>query len=94
MLPQEERRISVLVQDVTGQKQLRLPDVPPDALVDEVVAKLLADHHFPRNDSEGRPLTYRARLDREGRHLGGEERIGDALQPGDNLTLQPNVDAG
>jgi hypothetical protein len=39
-------------------------------------------------------LSYQARLEREGRHLNAAERIGDALERGDKLTLQPNIDAG
>jgi hypothetical protein len=43
---------------------------------------------------EGRPLTYHARLDREGRHLQSSELVGQALQEGDRVVLQPNIDAG
>jgi hypothetical protein len=42
----------------------------------------------------GRPLTYHARLEREGRHLHASERVGDAVQNGDKVVLQPNIDAG
>jgi len=35
-----------------------------------------------------------SRLEREGRHLHASERIGDALQTEDHLTLHPNIDAG
>jgi hypothetical protein len=49
---------------------------------------------LPQNDVAGRPLKYQARLDREGRHLQPWERIGQALQNGDSVMLQPNVDAG
>ena len=49
---------------------------------------------LPQSDSGGRPLNYHARLEHEGRHLHASERIGDVLEMGDHLTLQPNVDAG
>jgi hypothetical protein len=55
---------------------------------------MLGKMNLPRNDASGAPLTYQARLEREGRHLNASERIGDALERGDKLTLQPNIDAG
>jgi hypothetical protein len=82
------------VSDVSGQKVMQVGDVPVDATVTELIEGLLTRMRLPPNDSGGRPLTYQARLDREGRHLGGAERVADAVQPGDRLTLQPNVDAG
>ena len=82
------------VSDVTGQKVLAVSDLPTEATVADVVRGLVARMRLPANDAAGRPLTYHARLDREGRHLLGSERISDALQPGDRLVLQPNVDAG
>jgi hypothetical protein len=48
---------------------------------------------LPRN-AAGRPVTYHARLDREGRHLHATETVGEALQPNDRIVLQPNIDAG
>jgi len=91
----ESESISMLeVSDVTGQKRLELSDVPADATVGEVIEELLADLNLSPTDVEGRPLTYQARLDREGRHLHPSEKIGDATRSGDHLTLQPNIDAG
>ena len=87
--------IAVLeVSDVSGQKTATVTDVPSDASVGELVEQLLAELQLTRNDSSGRPLTYQARLDREGRHLLASERVGDALHAGDRLVLQPNIDAG
>jgi len=86
--------VSVHVSDVTGQKVLNVPDVPADATVGELIQGLLAHMNLPPNDSGGGPLSYQARLEREGRHLHATERVGDALQTGDRLTLQPNIDAG
>jgi hypothetical protein len=82
------------VSDVSGQKTATVTEVPSDASVGELVEQLLAELQLTRNDSSGRPLTYHARLDREGRHLLHSERVGDALQSGDRLVLQPNIDAG
>ncbi|MGD0948410.1 MAG: hypothetical protein ABSA52_13360 [Candidatus Binatia bacterium] len=80
--------------DVSGQKTVRASAVPVDATVGELVQGLLAKMGLNRNDVEGRPLNYYARLDREGRHLNGSEIVGDALKEGDEIVLTPNIDAG
>jgi hypothetical protein len=90
----ENRAIGIKVSDVSGQKKSNVSNVPTDATVGELIQGLLAQMNLPKNDVTGRPLTYHARLEREGRHLHASERIGDALQPGDDLVLQPNIDAG
>jgi len=82
------------VSDVTGQKVLAVSDVPTDATIGELVRGLIGRMRLPASDTAGRPLTYHARLDREGRHLLGSERVADAVLPGDRVVLQPNVDAG
>jgi hypothetical protein len=87
-----ERRFEV--SDVTGQKVLAVADVPEHATVGELVRGLVPRMRLPASDTAGRPLTYHARSDREGRHLLGSERVADAVQPGDRVVLQPNVDAG
>ena len=66
----------------------------PASSVGELVHGSLARMHLPSNDAEGRPLTYQARLDRGGVHLHPSDRVGDVLQPGDKVMLQPNIDAG
>ena len=82
------------VSDVSGQKTARVRDVPPDSTVGELTQSLLAQMNLPHNDVSGRPLAYHALLEREGRHLNASERVGDALQSGDKVVLQPNIDAG
>ena len=82
------------VSDVTGQRVMAVSGVPDDATVGEGVRGLIGRMGLPAHDSSGRPLTYHARLDREGRHLLGSERVADAVQVGDRVVLQPNVDAG
>lgn len=82
------------VGDVSGQKQFVLNDVEPDATVREMLMKVVPELRMPMTDVAGRPLAYQARLDREGRHLHGSERIGDAVLEGDRVTILPNIDAG
>jgi len=90
----ETMGVGLSVLDVSGQRKRDVNNVPADATVGELVQGLLAQMNLPQNDPGGRPLTYHARLEREGRHLLASERVGDALQTGDELVLQPNIDAG
>ena len=55
--------------DVSGQKMVKVSNLPPDASVGETIQGLLGEMHLPPNDVSGRPLNYHARLEREGRHL-------------------------
>jgi len=80
--------------DVTGQKAVRVKEVPADQSIGDLVDDLLRGLELHASDAEGRPLTYSARLDREGRHLLASERVGEALEPGDRLVLHPSIDAG
>jgi hypothetical protein len=82
------------VSDVSGQKMVKVSNIVNDATVSELVRGVLPGMQLPQNDAAGRPLTYHARLEREGRHLQASERVADALLPGDRVVLQPNVDAG
>jgi hypothetical protein len=86
--------LALTVSDVSGQKKVKASAVPKRATVSELVHGLLARMRLPRNDVGGRPLTYRARLEREGRHLHPHEQIGEVLRDEDELVLQPNIDAG
>jgi hypothetical protein len=86
--------ISLRATDVTGQKVTNLNGLAPDTTVGELTQMLLAKMDLPPNDVEENPLVYQMLLDREGRHLHASERVGDALQSGDKVTVQPNIDAG
>ena len=90
----ETAGVGLQVSDVSGQKSFSVSGVPHDSTVGELIQGLLSQMQLPHNDVSGRPLTYHARLEREGRHLHASERVGDALQTGDQLVLQPNIDAG
>ena len=90
----ESLGIALQASDVSGQKLVSVPDVPADASVGELIQGLLGQMNLPENDVEGRPLAYHARLEREGRHMHSSELVGEALEEGDRLVLQPNIDAG
>ena len=86
--------LGLRVSDVTGQKTVRAPAVPASSTIREMVERLIAKIGLSRNDFEGRPLQYQARLSREGRHLNGAETVGDALQDDDEIVIAPTIDAG
>ncbi len=90
----EAATLELTVSDVSRQKVRSVEDVSPESSAAELVQNLIDDLALPRNDAEGRSLSYRAMLRREARHLHGTERVGDAVENGDWLVLQPNVDAG
>jgi hypothetical protein len=85
--------IPLEISDVSGQKVFSVTNAPVNNTVGELVHEMLGKMNLPRNDASGAPLTYQARLEREGRHLNASELIG-SLERGDKLTLQPNIDAG
>ena len=86
--------LSLTVSDVTGQKIFVVGNTPADGTIGEIVQEMLGKMLLPTSDSGGRPLNYSARLERESRALHSSERVGDVLETGDHLTLQPNIDAG
>lgn len=88
------RGIELRVSDVSGQKTFDVRNVPQDSTVGEFIQSLLAEMSLPRNDAVGRPLTYHARLEREGRHLNASELLGDAVLDRDSITLAPDIEAG
>ena len=90
----EAATLELTASDVSQQKVRNVEGVSPDTTAAELVQNLIDDLNLNRNDAEGRSLSYRAMLRREARHLHGSERIGDALESGDWVTLTPNVDAG
>jgi len=86
--------VGLKISDVSGQKAVRASAVPLTSTIGELVQGLLAKMGLARNDAEGRPLHYYARLEREGRHLNASELVADSVQDGDELTLTPNIEAG
>ena len=86
--------LEIEASDVSMQKTVRVRDLQPDHTVGELVQALIASMKLPQTDASGRPLTFHARLEREGRSLHASESVGTALQTGDRLVLQPNIDAG
>lgn len=80
--------ISVQASDVSGQKIVNVPNVPPDATIGELTRGLLAKMNLTES------VPYQMRLARQQRHLNASERVADALETGDKVVLHPSIDAG
>ena len=93
--PPDAKPLTLAVTDVKGQKKLKIRVASGDTetTVGELVDNLLPRMGLPPS-ADGRPLTYSARLEREGRHLQGSERVGEVLRENDELLLSPSINAG
>lgn len=90
----ETNTLVIEATDVSMQKKVKARNVEPDSSVGELVESLIESLRLSPTDASGRPLAYSALLQREGRHLHLSERVGDAIQPGDQIVLAPSVEAG
>jgi hypothetical protein len=86
--------VDLEVSDVTGHNTIRVRDFPREATVGDLVNTLVDRMQLSATGSGGETLTYHARFEQEARHLHASEIVGDALQPGRRISLQPNIDAG
>jgi hypothetical protein len=87
-------KMEIKAADVTGQNVVNVNNLDREITVGELIEGLVPRMKLPRLGNGGRPLTYHARLEREGRHLHATEVVGDALQTEDRITLQPTIEAG
>ncbi|MGA2173520.1 MAG: hypothetical protein ABSH38_00915 [Verrucomicrobiota bacterium] len=92
----DEPKLDILASDVTGQTVVNVGIDAGDRemSVGELLDGLVPRMKLPRLGNGGRPLTYHARLEREGRHLHATEVVGEALQPKDRIMIQPTIEAG
>ena len=93
MIATNRNGLTIQATDMSGQKVYTARDIAPDATIGELIQGLL-----PRmglvDRIDDQPIAYRARLDREGRHLNASERVSDALQTDDRIVLAPTIEAG
>jgi hypothetical protein len=89
-------KLDILASDVTGQTVVNVGIQAGDRSmsVGELLDSLVPRMKLPRLGNGGRPLTYHARLEREGRHLHATEVVGEALLPKDRIMIQPTIEAG
>ena len=86
--------LGLQVSDVSGQKKIKVSGVSAGSTVREIINGLLERMGLPRNDTSGTPLNYRARSERKGTYLQDGETVGNSVEDGDQIVLQPNIDAG
>ena len=86
--------ISLHVEDMSGQRQLEVDDVPIQASWGETLSAILNELSLPKNSPAGDDAIWAGRLEREGRHLNSSELVGDALQDGDRIVIQRDINAG
>ncbi|UCH83226.1 MAG: hypothetical protein JSW50_12285 [Candidatus Latescibacterota bacterium] len=85
--------LDLVVSDTSRQRVKSIEEVSPDYTAAELVQGLLQELGLATHDHSGRSYSYHAFNRREARHLGANERIGDACETGDWLVLQPEVNA-
>ena len=86
--------MDVFARGPSGAARVKASGVPTGSTVAEFVRSMLGRMKLVDRDPDGRPLTYRARLAREGRLLNPNERVGDALEPDDEVVIAARVEAG
>lgn len=90
----EEGFVTLQCQDATGQVVIRDALADPSATVGELIEGLRKAMDLPMQDPDGRPLSYAARLSREGRNLHASETVGAVLKENDEVVVLPNIEAG
>ncbi len=83
---------SFFVEDVSGHHKVKAAGVSPDMTVGELVQGLIPRLGLPAT-ADDRPVSYHLR-DGAGRNLHASEIVGDVLEPGESVVLQPNIMAG
>jgi hypothetical protein len=86
--------LDISATDVTGQNVVNVNALDREMTVGELLEGLVPRMRLPQLANGGRPLTYHARLEREGRHLHATEIVGEALEEQDRIMLQPTIEAG
>jgi len=87
-------KISVTIVDVTGNKEQQA-DIPDDAPVKRIIAKLVQMMNLPRTGPDGQPMSYKFHHKASGKQLADEQTLAVAgVQDGDYLRLQPEITAG
>jgi hypothetical protein len=81
------------VRDISGQRSATVDDCPEDASIGEIIPALLGLMSIPQHDESG-PVSHSLRRDSDGAILHDSDVVGDVLEPGSRLVLQPSIDAG
>ncbi|MCH7227959.1 hypothetical protein [Haloferula sp. A504] len=93
MVSNETNTLTITARDVTGQRRTAY-EVSRESSVDSLIEGLGDRMNLLREDADGRPVTWYARHEREGRALHRSETVGEALKDQDEIRLQPEISAG
>lgn len=86
--------MNVIIMDATGTKQQEA-DVPDEAQVIRLIAKLVELMHLPLAGPDGQPLAYKFHHRNSGRQLREDQTLAEAgVSEGDTLRLVPEITAG
>lgn len=85
--------ITITARDVTGQRRTSY-EIPCSSSVNDLIDRVGSRMNLLQEDADGRPITWYARHEREGRALHRSERVGEALLDQDEIRLQPEISAG
>lgn len=80
--------------DVSGQRSFAVKNFRPNGTVNELIRMLVPRMGLDAADPAGREHAHHLFLERENRHLHGDEIAGEVLQPDDTLRVQPDIQAG
>ena len=87
-------KVNVTIVDVTGNKEQQA-DVPDDAPVRRIIAKLVQMMNLPATSPDGQPMSYKFHHKASGKQLADDQTLADAgVKEGDVLRLQPEITAG
>ena len=87
-------KINVTVMDTTGNKEQKA-NLPDDAPVRRIIAKLVQMMNLPTVGPDGQPMSYKFHHKASGMQLTDEQALGEAgVKDGDVLRLQPEITAG
>ena len=87
-------KVNVTIVDVTGNKEQQA-DIPDDAPVRRIVAKLVHMMNLPATSPDGQPMSYKFHHKASGKQLADDQTLADAgVKEGDVLRLQPEITAG
>lgn len=86
-------KMSLEIEDFTGQVRRRANDIPRSATVSDLVDSIRGEMQLPEQDAQGRPIQYGA-LTSNGDMLNAADEIGDVLENEEVVTLTKSVTAG
>jgi hypothetical protein len=86
--------LDLFASDASGQRRFSIANFPRTARIRDLIRALIPQMGLSVRDSTGRPLDYQAFSKRESCHLRGSDTVGETLQPGDEISLLPDIQAG